>query len=58
MCSGIFGSAFDFNNDGVLDAMEQGAELGFLYEMLEDMSESERRDALERLGVDPEELGL
>ena len=31
----FFGNAFDFNNDGKLDAMEQGAELGFLMEMID-----------------------
>ena len=56
MCNGIFGSAFDFNNDGILDAMEQGAELGFLCEMMEDMDSGERQDLLDRLGVDPDEL--
>ena len=27
---GVFGNLFDFNHDGKLDPMEQGAELGFL----------------------------
>lgn len=31
----FFGNAFDFNNDGKLDAMERGAELGFLMEMID-----------------------
>lgn len=56
MCNGIFGSAFDFNNDGILDAMEQGAELGFLHEMLEDMDADERREAMDRLGLDSEDF--
>ena len=32
---GVFGDLFDFNGDGKLDALEQGAELGFLMEIIE-----------------------
>lgn len=56
MCDGILGGALDFNNDGVLDAMEQGAELGFLHEMMEDMDAAERRDVMDRLGLEPEDV--
>jgi hypothetical protein len=30
MSNGIFGDLFDFNNDGNLDALEQGMEFMFL----------------------------
>ena len=30
MTNGIFGNMFDFNNDGNLDALEQGMEFMFL----------------------------
>ena len=31
---GIFGSLFDLDRDGQLDAMERGAEVGFIEEVL------------------------
>ena len=31
----IFGNLFDFNRDGKLDALEQGAELGFIMQMMD-----------------------
>ena len=41
MSNGILGGLFDFNNDGNLDAFEQGAEFGFLQQM---MDEEEKED--------------
>ena len=56
MCDGIFGGLFDLNHDGVLDAFEQGAELGFLHDMLEDLDADARREALEAAGWDPDDI--
>ena len=39
MTSGIFGDMFDFNNDGNLDAFEQGLEFMFLDELIKEESD-------------------
>lgn len=70
---GIFGNLFDFNGDGKLDALEQGAEFGFFMQMmdsikqdeltaagldpyeLETMGYSERREALQNVGLNPDD---
>lgn len=36
MANGIFGEIFDLNNDGNLDAFEQGLEFMFLDELMKD----------------------
>lgn len=48
---GIFGNLFDFNQDGKLDALEQGAEFGFFMQMI-DAAKNEQLAA----GLDPHEL--
>ena len=73
---GIFGNLFDFNRDGKLDPLEQGAEFGFFMQMmdaakqdeltaagldpnvLENMGYSERREALQNAGLDPDDYDL
>ena len=45
MTSGIFGDMFDFNNDGNLDAFEQGLEFMFLSELTKDESDVSDNDA-------------
>lgn len=73
---GIFGNLFDFNHDGRMDALEQGAELGFIMQMmdaqkqneltsaginpqdLESMGYSERREALQNAGLDPDDYEI
>ena len=58
MSGGIFGSLFDFNGDGELDAFEQGMELaavGLSYNDLLLMDEDERREVLEDVGLDPDD---
>ena len=52
--AGIFGTAFDFNHDGHLDAFERAAEFGFL-EMMERETGGEHTE-LTDAGIDPEEL--
>ena len=42
MTNGIFGDMFDLNNDGNLDAFEQGLEFMFIDELIK--SESENLD--------------
>ena len=44
MTSGIFGDMFDFNNDGNLDAFEQGLEFMFLDELTKDESDYSDND--------------
>ena len=39
MANGIFGDMFDFNNDGNLDAFEQGLEFMFLDKLTKDESD-------------------
>lgn len=72
MDNGIFGSLFDFNNDGKMSAFETAAECQFLHEvvMADDkfteagldrdelswMDADERRDALEAAGLDPDDF--
>ena len=41
MSGGIFGSLFDFNGDGELDAFEQGMEFMALQEMIGGISDDE-----------------
>ena len=38
MTNGIFGDVFDFNNDGNLDAFEQGMEFMFLDQLSKEES--------------------
>ncbi len=38
---GLFGNAFDFNNDGNLDALEQAAEFSMLMNILDSCEEDE-----------------
>lgn len=72
---GIFGSMFDLNRDGKMDAFERATEFAFLDQMngeedtsktefelsgldaseLEFMDAEERREALEEVGLDPDE---
>ena len=44
MNNGIFGDMFDFNNDGNLDAFEQGLEFMFLDELIKDESNGSDND--------------
>ena len=39
MTKGVFGDMFDFNNDGNLDALEQGLEFMFIDEITKDESD-------------------
>lgn len=50
MSGGIFGSLFDFNGDGRLDAFEQGMEFFALQEIMGGNSDGEL-DALEAAGL-------
>ena len=44
MTSGIFGDMFDFNNDGNLDAFEQGLEYMLINELTKDESDDSDND--------------
>ena len=44
MTTGIFGDMFDFNNDGNLDAFEQGLEFMLLDELTKDESDVSDND--------------
>ena len=44
MSKGIFGGMFDFNNDGNLDALEQGLEFMFLDRITREEQESNDED--------------
>ena len=44
MTNGIFGDMFDFNNDGNLDAFEQGLEFMILDELTKDESADSDND--------------
>ena len=44
MMNGIFGDVFDFNNDGSLDAFEQGLEFMFLNELMNDDADDDESD--------------
>lgn len=44
---GFFGNSFDFDNNGFLDPMEQGAELGFLAQIMD----SEKNEELLSAGL-------
>ena len=44
MSKGIFGDMFDFNNDGNLDALEQGLEFMFLDQLIKEESEDSDND--------------
>ncbi len=44
MSKGIFGDMFDFNNDGNLDALEQGLEFMFLDQLAKEESEDSDND--------------
>ena len=44
MTNGIFGDMFDFNNDGSLDAFEQGLEFMFLDELMKDENAASDND--------------
>ena len=53
--AGLFGNAFDLNNDGKLDAFEKASEFAFFANIMEE-SEKEEHDELFQAGIDPEEL--
>lgn len=44
MMNGIFGNMFDFNNDGNLDAFEQGLEFMFLDELAKESDDLDDDD--------------
>ena len=44
MTNGIFGDMFDFNNDGNLDAFEQGLEFMFINELTKEKSDDSNND--------------
>ena len=46
MSDGIFCDMFDFNNDGNLDALEQGLEFMFLDQITKEESDASDNDAL------------
>lgn len=49
---GLFGSLFDFNGDGKMDAFEKAAEFGMFMQTID----SEKNDELTSAGLDPNEL--
>ena len=57
MGDGIFGSLFDFNGDGKLDALERGMEFMAFQQIMGGGSDDEM-DALEAVGLSYEELLL
>ena len=57
MGGGIFGSLFDFNGDGKLDALERGMEFMAFQQIMGGGSDDEM-DALEAVGLSYEELLL
>ena len=57
MGGGIFGSLFDFNGDGKLDALEQGMEFMAFQQIMGGCSDDEM-DTLEAAGLSYEELLL
>ena len=44
MTNGIFGDMFDFNNDGNLDALEQGLEFMLLDQLTKEESDDSNND--------------
>ena len=57
MGGGIFGSLFDFNGDGKLDALERGMEF-MAFQQIMGGGSSDEIDALEAAGLSYEELLL
>ena len=57
MGGGIFGSLFDFNGDGKLDALERGMEF-MAFQQIMGGSSGDEMDALEAAGLSYEELLL
>ena len=55
MEKGFFGSMFDFNNDGKLDAMERTFDFMAFNELMIEAEKAER-EALEDAGLDPDEF--
>lgn len=49
---GIFGNLFDFNGDGKLDSLEQGAEFGFFMQMMD----AAKQDELTAAGINLQDL--
>lgn len=49
---GMFDDMFDFNGDGHLDAFEQGAQFGFIHEIME---EDKKRKQKESGGINNDE---
>ena len=57
MGGGIFGSLFDFNGDGKLDALERGMEF-MAFQQIMGGGSGDEMDALEAAGLSYEELLL
>ena len=62
---GIFGNLFDFNGDGKLDPLEQAmakqdesTDAGLDPYELETMGYSERREALQNVGLNPDDYDV
>lgn len=49
---GVFGNLFDFNGDGKLDPLEQGAEFGFFMQMMD----AAKQEELTNAGINPQDL--
>ena len=62
MSEGIFGSLFDFDDDGEMSAVESAAEFGFIQDILSDDEKEEKLstdiDELEAEGLDYDELSM
>lgn len=56
MSKGIFGSMFDFNNDGELNFIERGAEFNFIQHLMEEEEKEECKSEIESEGLDFDEL--
>ena len=57
MSGGIFGSLFDFNGDGKLDALERGMEF-MTFQQIMGGGSGDKMDVLEAAGLSYEELLL
>lgn len=58
MGGGIFGSMFDFNNDGEMDFIERAAECSFIQSLIDEEEAESKASELEASGLDVDDLSM
>lgn len=58
MSKGIFGSMFDFNNDGKMSIAERAAEFNFLHQLIDEDEKEQKKGELNAVSLKTEEFDI